>query len=274
MLMGYTKHVSDNGTMRLVVDSRAWKHINTDIAFDNFGMESRNMRLALALDGVNPFKLSNTNWFIWPVLILIYNLEPWFVTKKFFISLSILISGKRSPTATNIDVFIQPLLNELKQLWQGVTALDYSQSEGSRAFRLWGLLMWTIFDFPAYGLISGLCCKGYKGCPYCGPDIDARSAKTSDVRPDRTTRGSKIVFGGIRRYLGRHHPYRRNTRFNGKRESRTRPAIVSRVDVIKYAAWRQSYLDLGDTEGGKGDPVHSIGVKQLSAFFELPYWQV
>jgi hypothetical protein len=141
MLTGYKKHVSDDGIMRSVVDSPAWKHIDTDVAFDNFGSESRNLRLALALDGVNPFKLSNTNWSTWPMLILIYNFEPWFVTKKFFISLCILISGKRSPTATNIDVFVRPLLNELKQLWQGIRTLDYSQPEGSRGFFLRGLLM-------------------------------------------------------------------------------------------------------------------------------------
>ena len=84
MLTGYKKHVNDDDIMRLVVDSPAWKHIDTDIAFDNFGTKSRNMRLALELDGVNPFMLSNTNWSTWPVLILIYNLEPWFVTKNFF----------------------------------------------------------------------------------------------------------------------------------------------------------------------------------------------
>ena len=89
------------------------------------------MRLALALDGVNPFKLSNTNWSTWPVLILIDNLEPWFVTKKFFISLCILISGKRSPSDGNIDVYLRPLLDELKQLWQGVPTLDFSQPRGS-----------------------------------------------------------------------------------------------------------------------------------------------
>jgi hypothetical protein len=93
-------------------------------------MENRNMRLALALDGVNPFKLSNTNWSTWPVLILIYNLEPWFVTKKFFISLYILISGKRSPHDGNIDVYIWPLLDELKELWNGVPTFDFSQPEG------------------------------------------------------------------------------------------------------------------------------------------------
>ena len=97
--------------------------------------------------------------------------------------------------------------------------------------------MWTMFDFPAYGLISGLYCKGYKGCPCCGPDTDARMAKTGDLRLDRSTKGSKIVFGGIRRYLTRHHPYRCNTRFNGQRESRISPHAVTGLDVIKYAAW-------------------------------------
>ena len=274
MLTGYTKHVSEDGIMRSVIDSPAWKHIDSEVAFNNFGMESRNMRLALVLDGVNPFKLSNKNWSMWPVLILIYNLEPWFVTKKFFISLCILILEKRSPTDGNIDVFLRPLLDEMKQLWHGIPILDFFQSEGSRRFNLRGLLMWTISDFSAYGLISGLYCKGYKGCPCYGPQTDVCSPKTGDLRPDQSTKGSKIVFGGIRRYLAHHHPYRRNTRFNGKRESRTRPQVVSGLDVIKYTAWRQSYLDLGGRKGTKGGSVYSIGVKRLSALFELPYWQV
>ena len=100
------KHVSQDCTMRSVVHSPAWKHVNVDVAFDNFGADDRNLRLALALDGVNPFKLSNTNWSTWLVLILIYNFKPWFVTKKFFMSLYILISEKRSPSSKNIDVFI------------------------------------------------------------------------------------------------------------------------------------------------------------------------
>ena len=45
-------------------------------------------------------------------------------------------------------------------------------------------------------------------------------------------------------------------------------------DIIRYAAWRQAYLDLGGKEDAKDDPVHATGVKQLSSLFELPYWQV
>ena len=274
LLRGHTKHVSDDGIMRSVIDSPAWKHINTDVAFGNFGHDERNMRLALALDGVNPFKLSNINWSTWPVLMLIYNFEPWFVTKKFFISLCILISGKKSPSASNIDVFIRPLLKELQELWHGVHALDFSQPQGNRGFTLRAVLMWTISDFPAYGLISGLTCKGYKGCPCCGPDTDARMAKTGDLLPNRSIRGSKIVYGGIRRYLPRNHPYCRNRRFNGLQEHRARPRLLTGQDIIRYAAWRESYLQLGGRENGPNDPVHVTGVKRLSGLYELPYWQV
>jgi hypothetical protein len=208
------------------------------------------------------------------VLILIYNFEPWLVTKKFFISLCILISGKKSPTSSNIDVFIRPLLKELQELWHGVDALDFSKPQGNRTFTLRAILMWTISDFPAYGLISGLTCKGYKGCPCCGPNTDARMAKTGDMLPNRSIRGTKIVYGGIRRYLPRHHPYRRNRRFNGLQEDRLRPIPLSGEDIIRYAAWRESYLQLGGRENGPGDPVHVTGVKRLSALFELDYWQV
>ena len=99
-------------------------------------------------------------------------------------------------------------------------------------------------------------------------------AKTGDMLPNRSIRGTKIVYGGIRRYLPRHHPYRRNRRFNGEEEHRPRPKPMSGEDVIRYAAWRESYLQMGGRENGPNDPVHVTGVKRLSALYELDYWQV
>jgi len=116
MLIGYMKHVSTDGIMRSVVDSPTWKHIDSHPVFGNFGVEIRNIRLTLLFDGVNPFKLSNTNWYTWLLLILIYNFESWFVTKKFFISLCILILEKLSPILKNMDIFMRPLLRELHEL--------------------------------------------------------------------------------------------------------------------------------------------------------------
>lgn len=82
------------------------------------------------------------------------------------------------------------------------------------------------------------------------------------------------MYGGISKYLACHHPYRRNKRFHGETQYRAKPPIVSEVDVIRYAAWRQSYLDLSGKEDGKHNPVHTRGVKRLSALVELQYWQV
>ena len=136
------------------------------------------------------------------------------------------------------------------------------------------ILMWTISDFSAYRLISRLCCKGYKGCLCCGPDPDSRMAKTGDMLPNRRVRGSKIIYGSIRRYLPRHHPYRQNRRFNGKVEHPEKPRLQTAQDVIRHAAWRQSYLDLSSRENGPHNPVHKTGVKHLGPLYVLPYWEV
>ena len=130
------------------------------------------------------------------------------------------------------DVFIRPLLKELQELWHGVGALDLSQSLGSRNFTLLALLMWTIFYVPAYGLNNGLTCKGCKGCPCCGLDMDARMAKMGDLLPNKSIRGSKIVYIGIHRYLPRYHPYRHNKRYNRLQEHRGRPRLLTGKDTI------------------------------------------
>ena len=95
------------------------------------------------------------------------------MTKKFFISLTILILGKKSPTNENIDVFLKPLLEELLELWIGIPTYDVSAKvDESKTFLLRGLLLWTISKFPAYGLISSQKIKDNRACPICGPNID------------------------------------------------------------------------------------------------------
>jgi hypothetical protein len=52
-------------------------------------------------------------------------------------------------------VYLEPLLEELLQLWAGVPAYDCTKDEGSRVFTLRGVLLWTIHDFPGYGTVGG-----------------------------------------------------------------------------------------------------------------------
>jgi hypothetical protein len=47
-------------------------------------------------------------------------MPPWLTTKKFFLMLVLLILGKELVTRNNIDVYLDPFLEELQELWKGV----------------------------------------------------------------------------------------------------------------------------------------------------------
>ena len=161
--------------MDCVLDSKAWKHIETLDA--NFTSEHRNIRLGMALDGVYPFSNQSLSHFTWPVLLVNYNLHAWLVTKPFFIMLALLIPGKESVTLENIDVYLAPLIEELLELWEGVLATDVSEEPHKQQFTLRALILWCIYDYLAYGLTSGQVTKGYRACIECGPHVSTRRSK-------------------------------------------------------------------------------------------------
>ena len=88
--------------------------------FKDSASDPRNVRLGLAADGFNPFGMLNVAYTTWPVILIPYNLPPWLCLKQPFWMMSMLIPGSKSP-GMNIDVYLQPLIDELKELWvQGV----------------------------------------------------------------------------------------------------------------------------------------------------------
>lgn len=154
-----TKHMrwhsanhSQDRKMRSVVDSKQWQFI--DEHFPLFSMENRNIWMGLAIDGVNPHSLQLSKHSTWLVMLVLYNLPSYLVTKRFFICLTIIIPGLSSPSKDTIDVYLQPLVHELKKLWVDVDAVDMSERVAqNRQFKLRGMLIWTIYDYPAYTLI-------------------------------------------------------------------------------------------------------------------------
>lgn len=67
-----------------------------------------------------------------------------------YLFLTILNSGPNHPRAS-LDIFLKPLIEELKELWStGVEAYDVSLNQN---FNLKAVLLWTISDFPAYGML-------------------------------------------------------------------------------------------------------------------------
>ncbi|GAA0154869.1 hypothetical protein LIER_12724 [Lithospermum erythrorhizon] len=55
-------------------DSPHWKTI--DFKHPQFRVESRNLRLVLSSDGMNPHVVQSTSHSTWPVVLMIYNLPP------------------------------------------------------------------------------------------------------------------------------------------------------------------------------------------------------
>ena len=135
--------------------------------------------------------------------------------------------------------------------------------------------MWTMSDYPALGLISGLSTHGYKACVVCSPNTEARSAKTGDkLNDNQNAKGRKIVYAGGRRWTRRHHPYRRDLSFDSKEERRESPMQLTGEQTLECARGRHRYIRDGGRVGGNDDPVHLHGVKQKSCLDALPYWKV
>ena len=142
-------------------DGEAWKRFNS--VHPDFSAESRNVRHGLCTDGFNPFGSFAAPYFYWPVILTVYNLPSGMCIRLEFMFLSTVIPGPSSP-GRNIDVCLRPLIDELAQLWSsGALTYDISRKQN---FLMRATLMWTINDFPAYGMLSGWSTHGKLACPY------------------------------------------------------------------------------------------------------------
>ena len=65
------------------------------------------------------------------------------------------IVGERAPSPKAFDVFLAPLVRDYLKLWHGVAAIDISMAIGFRNFILRCILLRTLNNFPAYGLVFG-----------------------------------------------------------------------------------------------------------------------
>ncbi|XP_076884504.1 uncharacterized protein LOC143533696 [Bidens hawaiensis] len=126
----------EHGVLRHPADGRAWKHF--DKLYPKFADDPRSVRLGLASDGFNPFSNMTTTHSMWPVILMPYNMPSWCTMHKSNYLLSLLIPGPKSPSK-DFDVFLRPLVDELKVLWRdGVGAYDlYSKSNFTMYAALW-----------------------------------------------------------------------------------------------------------------------------------------
>nr|XP_027062802.1 uncharacterized protein LOC113689186 [Coffea arabica]XP_027100959.1 uncharacterized protein LOC113720217 [Coffea arabica] len=210
------KRVEEIGVLCHLADGESWKEF--DKKFPWFAEDARNVRLALSSDGFNPFNNMCNSYSMWPVVLINYNMPPWVSKREPYFFLSLLIPGRRPP-GKNIDVFLQPLIDELLELFKGVWTYDYVTEQ---CFLLHAALMWTINDFPAYGDLSGWVTKGKMACPCCNDKTDYQSLR------------NKIGYLGHRHFLPDNHVWRNDgKKFNGRVERRLKPQELSGEEILE-----------------------------------------
>ncbi|XP_010424636.1 PREDICTED: uncharacterized protein LOC104709773 [Camelina sativa] len=258
---------NNDGKLRHPRDGEAWKSF--DQKYPEFASDPRNVRLGLATDGFNPFGTMSNSYSIWPVILFPYNLPPWMSMKQTSMILSMVIPGKQMP-GNDIDVYLQPLIKELKELWfDGVKTVDASTKQ---TFDMRAAIMWTISDFPGLGNLSGWNIYTTSACPSCNFDGTGQ----------RLRHGKKNCFQGHRRFLPQDHDFRQNiTNFDGYIETRSPPVTLTGSTIVHQL--EQVNVTLGKKHGlvgvgGKRDRSH-VGRsstqqwKKRSIFFVLPYWE-
>jgi hypothetical protein len=130
-------------------DSEAWRAL--DDFYPDFTRDARNVRIGLVMDGFMPYNTSASSYSCWPVFAIPYNLPPILFMKYEYMFLCLIIPGPDHPGSC-IDVMLKPLIEELKQLWQGVEAYDYDQKQ---EFNIRIAYLWSVHEFKAYSIFSG-----------------------------------------------------------------------------------------------------------------------
>ncbi|KAL3691577.1 hypothetical protein R1sor_005228 [Riccia sorocarpa] len=235
--------------MRLVVDSPAVRHVEQ--TWPEFGRDPPHLRFGLASDGVSPYGVKSSSHSTRPVVLTNYNVPPWLASKKGFLLLSLIIPGPKK--VKNIDIYLEPLVEELHQLWTGVDDVYDGRTERigrDRWFTLKGVLLWTMHDCPGVAQVSGFQTSGYAACPTCGPALPVA----------RSSHMSKQVYMSYSTYLPLDDPLRGT----GPERNTVEPPIP--LDMNWWAQrWR-------DVETGH-IPIERARLKRWSILHRLPYWK-
>ena len=152
---------STSGKMVHPCDGEAWQQFDED--FPEFARDRRNVRLAVATDGFTPFGRDAAPYSCWPVFVTPLNLPPGTLLRPEYIFLALVVPGPKHP-GKNLNILMQPLVDEFKTLWEGVDTIDASIK---RSFKMKAAYHWFVHDFMAYGDFAGWSTHGRLSCP-CG----------------------------------------------------------------------------------------------------------
>ena len=93
-------------------DGAAWKAFDEIHKDDIRVIDPRNQRVAISMDGFNPFGMTTTQYSCWPLFFMPLNLPLESLCKKHIFP-TLIILGPNYP-GKNMNVYMQPLWDDLK----------------------------------------------------------------------------------------------------------------------------------------------------------------
>jgi hypothetical protein len=87
----HAKNRSRDDVLRMPADGSALNYIEEK--WPIFKEEPRNVRLSLAVDGVNPFGELRSMYSVWPIFVINNNLPPWMSIKREHTMLAMIVPG-------------------------------------------------------------------------------------------------------------------------------------------------------------------------------------
>jgi hypothetical protein len=172
--------------------------------------------------------------------------------------MALLILGPAS-LRKDFDMFPEPLVEDLLELWSSVHAYD---GLSGKMFNLRAAVLWCIHDYPSLSTLSGRTTKGYFACIHC------------DKHPLSYSLRSNIGYFGHYRLLPNGHLFWSDNEFGGIHENNDPPGefsieeLLAEFEKVKPGKPQSSgERKCSNSEGGK--------VKiwsRLASLWKLPYW--
>jgi hypothetical protein len=170
-------------------DGEAWTHF--DAIHHKKAKEARNVCVALAIDGFNPYGMTAAPYTCWPMFVIPINLPPGVCFQRQNIFVSLIIPGH---PGNKMGVYMEPLIDELVRAWEeGVWTYDRATKTNIK-MHVW--YQYSMHDFPAYGgggagAPVGRRRRRSRTTPYnsrwSSKPLSMRRSRTTTMRRSRTT---------------------------------------------------------------------------------------
>ena len=159
----------------------------------------------------------SSSYSMWPIFVIPYNLPPWLCMQESNFMMALLIPGPHSPRKA-LDVFLQPLVEDLLKLWSGVDTVD---AITGKDFKLRAAVLSCIHDYPALSTLSRCTTSGYFACLHC------------DKNPLSYAIRNKLCYIGHYRFLPRGHRLRKANDFGSLHDTSAKPGTFTREELLQ-----------------------------------------